>query len=29
MFAGADLRKAAVEFFSEDAAADARTWLTR
>ncbi len=28
MFAGADLRKAPVEFFREDALADARTWLS-
>lgn len=28
MFAGADLRKAPVEFFSENAAADARAWLS-
>ncbi|MFL6280472.1 MAG: STAS/SEC14 domain-containing protein [Vicinamibacterales bacterium] len=28
MFAGADLRRAAVEFFREDALADARTWLS-
>jgi hypothetical protein len=27
MFAGADLRRAPVEFFTEDAAADARSWL--
>ena len=28
MFAGADLRKAPVEFFGEDEAAGARTWLS-
>jgi hypothetical protein len=28
MFAGADLRKAPVEFFHENADADARTWLS-
>jgi hypothetical protein len=28
MFAGADLRKAPVEFFPGDAVADARAWLT-
>ena len=28
MFAGADLRKAPVEFFSEEAAAAARAWLS-
>lgn len=28
MFAGADLRRAPVEFFREDALADARTWLS-
>ena len=28
MFVGADLRKAPVEFFSEDAASSARAWLT-
>ena len=27
MFAGADLRRAPVEFFAEDAVAEARTWL--
>jgi hypothetical protein len=28
MFAGADLRRAPVEFFHENALADARTWLS-
>ena len=28
MFAGADLRRAPVEFFRESALADARTWLS-
>ena len=28
MFAAADLRKAPVEFFSADSAADARAWLS-
>ena len=28
MFAGADLRKAPVEFFSPEKAADARAWLS-
>jgi hypothetical protein len=28
MFAAADLRRAPVEFFREDALADARTWLS-
>lgn len=28
MFAGADLRKARVEFFPEGSAAEARTWLS-
>lgn len=28
MFAAADLRKAPVEFFSEEAVADARAWLS-
>ena len=28
MFAAADLRRAAVEFFGEEALADARTWLS-
>lgn len=28
MFAGADLRKAPVEYFTEEAAADARAWLS-
>ena len=28
MFAGADLRKAPVEFFAEGAIAEARAWLT-
>ncbi len=28
MFAGADLRKAPVEFFSPEQAADARAWLS-
>ena len=28
MFAGADLRKAPVEFFREEATADARSWLS-
>jgi hypothetical protein len=28
MFAGADLRRGPVEFFSEDAIGDARAWLT-
>jgi stage II sporulation SpoAA-like protein len=28
MFAGADLRKAPVEFFGEKALANARTWLS-
>ncbi len=27
MFAGADLRRAPVEFFAEDGVAEARTWL--
>jgi hypothetical protein len=27
MFAGADLRRAPVEFFTEDAVTEARTWL--
>jgi hypothetical protein len=29
MFAAADLRKAPVEFFDEDALEDARAWLCR
>ena len=28
MFAGADLRKAAVEYFPQEAAAEARAWLS-
>ena len=28
MFAGADLRRAAVEYFTEDAVNEARTWLS-